>query len=122
MFLIIIAYILHLGINQISFFIGTFYISLFSFIGKIIHAIILHIEDFYNKNPQYKDKIILELLFLKKEIMLYSFSQKLLKSQIKNKNNKKYYSFFQKLKAVLLYLVFMPDKKQIQVKCIHRKV
>ena len=71
MLLIIIVYILHLGINQINFFIGNFYLSLFSFIGKIIHAVILHTENFYNKHPQFKDKIILELLFLKKEIMLY---------------------------------------------------
>jgi|GEM_PF-1101638 len=114
MFLIIIAFVLHLVINQISFLLGNLYLSFFCLIGKIIHAVILHTEYVYDKHPHLKEKTILKFLLLKKDNMFYSASEKLLKSQLHNLNNKKHYSFFQKLKAVLLYLVFMPDKYQLQ--------
>lgn len=107
-------------INNLSLLLGNIFIAFFTFIGRVVHANIYFAETFYIKYPQFEERTKQQNILLKKELSLKTAANKLLKSQLKNPGYKKCYSFIQHLFAIMLYLIYTPDEKQVKIYLTHK--
>ena len=120
MILIALCFACHLFINYISLFLGQIFLFITIKTGKTIQWLIKLAESTYQENTGYREKLVLSQMLLTRKLLLMSASVKLLKSQTKNTGYKKYYSFPQKLRTVILYLIFLPDKQEIERHLTHK--
>lgn len=118
--ILIVIYVLHQIINYISIVSGNLYLSFFEFMGQVVNFVLVRTELFYKRYPEYKDKLLLKHALLKKKSLTDSCTKKLLKSQLNNTGYKKYYSFFQKLYAVMVYLILLKDEKKVSNYLTHK--
>lgn len=119
--MIFILFVFHLGINLLSHLLGRFFLNFCYSPGFLLDYILYTIEHFYDKNPRFKDRLLMRLSRMYKKSLLQSTSVRQVKSHLKNPGYRRHNSFLQKLSNVFIFIVFKPTDQEFKTFMLNKK-